>query len=121
MNLRPVGLALVALGLITTVTAATGMTPPDGAPSVTNVTWIEQPDTRVPIESIPWCDDEYGHSSVLPCKWDSRERPAPTWDPQAAPVAVWVSRAVGCQPLIRHIKIADDNSVAWACYFAPGT
>jgi hypothetical protein len=95
--------------------------PVDGAPAV-HVTWIHQPDQRTPIAAIGWCDDPQGHLTSLayPCKWDSRERPAPGWDPQAAPVGVWVWRETGCQPLIGHLRISEDNSVAWACYYAPG-
>lgn len=93
----------------------------EGAPAVQDVRWSEAPDTRTPIGAVPWCDDQHGHSSVYPCKWDTRERPAVGWDAQAAPVAVFVRRSVGCAPLIGRVKISEDDSVAWACYFAPGT
>lgn len=88
-----------------------------GAPSVHGVTWSHAPDTRTPIEAIPWCLDPQGHSGSYPCKWDSRERPAPTWDAQAALVAIWVWREAGCASV--HPRIAEDNSVAWACYYGP--
>ena len=94
--------------------------PVDGAPAV-RVTWIDTPDLRTSISAIPWCADQHGRGGVYPCKWDSRERVVVGWDPQAAPIAVFVDRAVGCGPLIGNIKIAEDNSVAWGCYHAPGT
>ena len=96
--------------------------PADGAPSVHGITWSHPPDTRTPISMIPWCDDESGHSQALeyPCKWDARERPAPTWDPFTPPVVIWVWRETGCDSLIGRVKISDDNSVAWACLYAPG-
>jgi hypothetical protein len=96
--------------------------PVDGAPAIGNVYWSEAPDTRTPIEAFPWCADSQGHAEHYPCKWDTRERPAVGWDAQAAPVAVFVNRAVGCGPLIGRIRTAEDLHavVAWACYYAPG-
>jgi hypothetical protein len=96
--------------------------PVDGAPAVQDVRWSEAPDTRVPINTIPWCADSSGHSAVYPCKGDARGRPpSPAWDAQAAPVAIWVTRGHGCGSLIGRVKTSEDNSVAWACYFAPGS
>lgn len=95
--------------------------PVDGAPAIKPPVWIEASDTRIPIEAIPWCDDQRGWSSVYPCKWDSRVRPVSGWDAQAAPVAVFVRRSVGCGLLVGRVKTSEDNSVAWACYYAPGT
>lgn len=93
--------------------------PPDGAPGI-HAQWSDAPDTRTPIEAIPWCLNSSGYATAYPCKWDTRERaPSPAWDAQAAPVGVWVTRAQGCP--VGRVKTSEDNSVAWACYYAAGS
>lgn len=88
--------------------------PVDGAPTV-HVTWIHAEDTRTPIADIPWCADSSGGGTVYPCKWDTRERPAVGWDPGAAPVAIWVRTGTPCP--VGKVKVSEDNSVPWACYW----
>ena len=88
-------------------------------PAQARVYWSPQADTRTPIEEFAWCDDQHGNSVIYPCKWDSRLRRTIGWDAQAAPIAVFVRADPGCAPLVRRVKTSEDNSVAWACYYAP--
>lgn len=120
----PAVAVLVVIGLLAILVIATAgcggraraqeSEPVDGAPTV-HVTWIHAEDTRTPIADIPWCADYNGGGNVYPCKWDTRERPAVGWDPQAAPVAIWVRPNDPCP--IGKVKISEDNSVPWACYW----
>lgn len=123
---RIVPLAVGVVALLGLACASGGRpaepTPPPPQPVVTGVTLIYPPDPRTPLAQVPWCDDHHGHSSVYPCKWDKRERPAPGWDPQVPPVAIWVLRSpTACANVTRVIKISEKNDVGFNCYYAPGS
>lgn len=100
----------------------TDPTPPPPEPIITGVTLIYPPDLRTPLSQVPWCADHHGNSAVYPCKWDKRERPAPGWDPQVPPVAIWVLRSPSaCVNVTRFIRISENNDVGFNCYYAPGS
>lgn len=97
-------------------------TPPPPEPAIGGVTLIYPPDLRTPLVQVPWCTDHHGNSAVYPCKWDKRERPAPGWDPQVPPVAIWVLRSpTACANVTRFIQISERNDVGFNCYYAPGS
>lgn len=97
-------------------------TPPPPQPVITGFTLIYPPDLRTPLAQVPWCADHHGNSPVYPCKWDLRERPAPGWDPQVPPVAIWVLRSpTACVDVTKIIKISEKNDVGFNCYYAPGS
>lgn len=126
--MRRIALLVVAVVALLTLACASGgqpagpTTPPPPEPAIGGVTLIYPPDTRTPLAQVPWCDDYHGHSSVYPCKWDKRERPAPGWDPQLPPVAIWVLRSpTACTNVTRFIRISEKNDVGFSCFYAPGS
>jgi len=119
-----VALAAVTLGIIGCATSgppADPETKPTVQPVIGRVTLIYSPDLRTPVAQIPWCNDEHGHSSVYPCKWDARERPALSWDKDAGMVALFVIRTVGCETVIGKVRISEVGNVSYGCYYAPGS
>jgi len=113
---------LLAIGCATSGPPADPNAPATTAqPVIGGVTLIYPPDTRTPVAQIPWCDDEHGHSSVYPCKWDTRERPAPSWDKDAGVVALFVTRTAGCETVVGKVRISEAGNVSYGCYYAPGS
>jgi len=113
--------ALLAIGCATSGPPADPGAPSAPQPVIGDVTLIYPPDTRTPVAQIPWCDDEHGHSPVYPCKWDTRERPAPSWDKDAGVVALFVTRAQGCEIVVGKVRISEAGNVSYGCYYAPGS
>lgn len=122
--MRRVGLLVLGVVALFTLACATSgqpsepTPPPPPEPLVSGVTLIYPPDPRTPLAQVPWCADHHGRSSVYPCRWDKRERPAPGWDPQLPPVAIWVLRSpTACVNVTRFIRISERFS----CFYAPGS